>query len=265
MSEKSSFGEVAGSSEWKQKSGKTGAFVIKVVLAYGILLMALLLLVVSDPDVNVNDRAIIYMGFWALWICWIGICGTLMYKNREKIKRWVNMNPENWVGKFIIFAVCLLLLEEVFTVTLTNLYWVFGAEYGKAYITASDNYFETVLMHSAIVIWPAYLFWAWWLKKYDFHPNWVFILYGLYGTLGEMMYGGVQAAQAVGMWMFVYGLMIYLPAYCIPENRGAKRPKFIHYILTFLLSYLITLPFVLGLMAFQAAIGYTPPFASIGS
>jgi hypothetical protein len=250
------------SEDWKVKSGKRGAVIIKILLIYGVIMNSLILVFFSSPEANPNDRAIILMGTFALWICWIGICGTIMYKMRDKIKAKMGMNSEKWMLKFVLFALFLLLLEEVFTVTATNLYWLFGAEYGKAFITGSDNYFEVVLLHSAMVLWPAYLFWAWWLKKYDFHPNWVMILYGLSGLTSEMTYGGFQQITAIGMWVFTYGLMIYLPAYCIPEERGAKRPKLIHYILTLILPVLFQLPFIIGVLVYRNAVGHVFPFVS---
>ncbi len=256
MQNHSNFGEESLPLEWKVKSGKRGAFLIKLIFIYGIGMMALLLVAINEPNTNPNDKAIILMGFWGLWVCWIGVTGTLMYKNRDKIKRKINMLPQKWMAKFVVFAVVLLLLEEMFTTSMTNLYWLFGGEYGKAFITASDNYFEVVLLHSAIVLWPAYLFWAWWLKKYDFHPNWVFLIYGCTGLFSEISYGGFQQITALGMWIPVYGLMIYLPAFCVPENRGAKRPKLIHYLLPFILQVVFQLPFVLAVSAFRTAVGH---------
>jgi hypothetical protein len=40
-----------------------------------------------------------------------------------------------------------------------------------------------------------------------------------------------------GFWFFVYGLMVFLPAYSIPpaEPRGARTPKFRHYVLAVVL------------------------------
>jgi hypothetical protein len=255
--------EVEDQEDWKLKSGRRGALVLKILFVYGLGFMLLLLLFVKEStEIDNNGRAIIYMGFWALWVCWIGICGTLMFVFREKIKTKMPSVDGRWMLAFVLFATSLALLEEVFTVSATNLYWVFGGEYGKAYITGSDNYFEVVLLHSVIVFWPSYVFWAWWLKKYDFHPNWVMILYGLSGLGSEIMYGGFQQINAIGMWVFVYGLIIYLPAYCVPANRGAVRPKWHHYILTLIVPIFFQLPVILGVLAFRNAIGHTFPFVS---
>jgi hypothetical protein len=249
-------------SDWKIRSGKHGSTVIKILLAYGVTVMILLLIFVNGSEIDPNARAIIYMGTFALWLCWIGICGILMIKLRDPIKSKLGMKPERWKIKFVIFAIGLLLLEEIFTTLATNMVEIFGGEYGKAFITASDNYFEVILLHSAIVIWPGFVFWAWWLKKYDFHPNWVLILFGLSGLLSEISFGGIQQVNAIGMWMMTYGLMIYLPAYCIPADRGAVRPKLIHYLLPFILNVLFQLPMVFGVLLFRQAIGHTFPFVS---
>lgn len=243
----------------KTRSGKKAALILKIILAYGIAFTILLLVFVSDPGTDPNDRAIILMGVFALWICWIGVCGTIMYTYREKIRNYIGMTPDSWMLKFVLLATALALLSEVFTVTATNLYWLFGGEYGKAFITASDNYFETVLLASVVVIWPAFVFWAWWLKRYDFHPNWVFLLYGTWGLIGEAMSFGLHQLFVPGMWIFTYGLMIYVPAYCVPENRPTNRPRWYHYALTLILPLLFQLPMIIGVLLFRSAVGHEFP------
>lgn len=248
--------------EWKEKSGKRARWILTALCIYGYGMMAFLYLIFSQPGIDPNYRAVILMAIVGLFICWIAICGTIMFLIRNKIKAKAPTAQGHWMIFFVVFATGLLLLEEVFTVTMTNLVEVFGGEYGKAYITASDNYFETVLLHSAIVIWPAYIFWAWWLKKYDFHPNMVMLLYGITGLFSEMSYGGIEKYTEIGMWVFVYGLMIWLPAYCVPENRGAVRPKWYHYPLTWILPILFQLPFIIGVMVFRDFTGHTFPFVA---
>ncbi len=144
--------------DWKTQSGKGAALVLKILLVYGIVFTLLLLAFVSTPGTDPNDRAIILMAVFALWICWIGICGTIMYTYRKRIKTFIGMTPDSWMLKFVLLATALALLSEVFTVTATNLYWFFGGEYGRSFITASDNYFETVLLASVVVMWPAFVF-----------------------------------------------------------------------------------------------------------
>jgi hypothetical protein len=202
------------------------------------------------------------MSFFGLWIGWIGICGSFIYFFRDKIKKLIPTKNGFWMVAFVLLAIGLLMIEEVITVSMTNLYAFFGGDYGEAYITASDNYWEVVGLHSVIVLWPAFIFWAWWLKKYDFHPNWVMILYGLSGLGAEIMYDGIQQIFAIGMWVFVYGLVIYLPAYCVPRNRGAKPPKILHYILALIFPLIFQLPMILIILFIRNAIGHTFPFVA---
>ena len=248
---------------WRQRSGKRAALLIKLLLLQGVVFALLLLVFVSSPDTDPNHRAIIHMSTFALWFCWIGVCGSLIYIFKDPIKEKVAMSPKSWMLKFMLMAIALMLLSEVFTVTATNMYSIFGGEYGEAFITASDDYFETVLLASAIVIWPGFLLWALWLRRYDFHPNWVLVLFGLSGLISEILYGGLQQVYGIGMWVMTYGLFIYLPAYCLPVDRGARRPRLIHYVLPLFLVFLFQLPMVAIVLLVRGIIGHSFPFAGV--
>jgi hypothetical protein len=137
------------------------------------------------------------------------------------------------------------MLEEAVTTTMTNLAPLFGAEIGEAYITASTNYFDVILHHSVIVFVPWFIAWAWILKRYEFSPFWVFLLFGLNGLLAETLTFGAQNLNRFSMWIFVYGLMIYLPAYTIPADRGARPPKVRHVALAFFLPLSIGIPWAI--------------------
>ena len=242
-------------------SGKIGFWIIRIILIFGIIFQLLLLLFIStNSEVDKNSKAILFMGFFALWIFWIGIFGTLMHIFRDKIKNFIEKFNNYWKITFILFCTSLALIEEIITVTTTNLYWLFGGEYGKAYITASNNYFEVIFLHSVIVFWPSYLFWSWWLSKYDFHYNWVFLLYGISGVFSEMTLVGFQAIIASGMWIHVYGLFIYLPAYCIPKNREVIKPSWYHYLLTQILPIFFQLPIILLVSYIRKITNHQFPF-----
>lgn len=143
--------------------------------------------------------------------------------------------------KFILFGILLALLEEFVTTAMTNLAPFFGVQVGEAYITASANYFDVVLHHSVIVFTPWFIAWAWILKRYAFSPFWVFLLFGLDGLVAEWLTFGWQHLNEFALWIFVYGLMVYLPAYTVPAERGATRPNIWHGALA------IVLPFVSGI------------------
>ena len=180
-----------------------------------------------------------------LILLWVILCGSLMYIFRDRVKSFVQGYPIHWQIKFVIFGILMAMLEEAITTTMTNLAPLFGVEVGKAYITASANYFDVILHHSVIVFVPWFIAWAWILKRYDFSPFWVFLLFGLNGLLAESLTFGWQNLSQFALWIFVYGLMIYLPAYTIPAERGAQHPKLWHITLAFILPFLIGIPWAI--------------------
>jgi hypothetical protein len=191
-----------------------------------------------------NTRAVFLMGT-GLVILWVGLCGLAMLLFREPVRKAVQAVRADWRIKFVILATILALVEEAITTTMTNLAPLFGVPVGAAYITASTNYLDVVCLHSVVVFVPMFIAWAVLLRYADFTPNAVFLLFGLTGTLGEAIYGGTQALAEVGMWVFVYGLMVYLPAYTLPPERGARPPRWWHYLLALVLPILFAIPVAL--------------------
>lgn len=181
-------------------------------------------------------RAVIGMMLVVIAV-WVVMGGILALRYRSRIRAWVLRLPGPWQLKFVIFATVMALLEEVCTVTMTNCAPLFGVKVGEAYITASANYLDVVALHSVVVFIPQYIAWAWLLTKYNLSPAAVFLLYGIQGIIGETLFGGPSHLLEV-FWIFIYGLMVYLPAYCIPMNRGAKKVDFgiIPYFLVVLIS-----------------------------
>lgn len=177
-----------------------------------------------------------------LVLLWIVVCGSAMYIFRDRIRDLVLHIPAHWQVKFIVFGILMALLEEAITTTMTNIAPLFGVRIGEAYITASTNYLDVVLLHSVIVFVPWFLAWAWILKRYAFSPFWVFLLFGLNGLFGESLTFGWQHLSEFAMWIFVYGLMVYLPAYTIPAERGAQPPRIWHGVLAFALPLLVGIP-----------------------
>jgi hypothetical protein len=130
---------------------------------------------------------------------------------------------------------------------------------GAAYITASANYLDVVCRHSVVAFVPMFAGWAVMLRYYDFSPNAVFLLFGLTGVLAELMFGGAQALIGFGLWIFVYGLMVYLPAYAVPSDRGARRPRVWHYALAVLLPIGCAIPVALAVRALHPVSIHFPP------
>jgi hypothetical protein len=189
-----------------------------------------------------SQRAVIGMGI-TLNVVWCVIGGLLMLRFRDRVRDFARSLPFPWAAKFIVFCTLLALTEEAVTVSITNLAPLYGVKVGQAYITASANYLDVVCCHSVVVFVPMFCFWAWMLSRYDFSPPGVFLLYGITGNLAEISFGGAGAVLA-GFWIFVYGLMIYLPAYSLPTDRNVRPPRWYHGVMAVFLPFLCAAPVV---------------------
>ena len=189
-------------------------------------LLIVVILAGNSPSPAV--RAVALMG-GILGVLWNFAGGLLQRRFRDPVGRWVQALPGGWRLKFVLFCTLLALAEEAITTGLTNLAPAFGVSYGQAYITASGNYLDVVCLHSVVVFVPMFACWSWLLARYDFHPNTVFVLFGLTGTFAEMSFGGPLALLNLGFWSYIYGLMIYLPAYSVPQRARLRAPRPWHY------------------------------------
>jgi hypothetical protein len=202
------------------RSGRPTRWFIILLAAWLLATTSLVTLAVWKSPVA---RAIIGMG-WGLIILWVGAGGSLMYLLRDKVRNVTAQMRLNWRWKFILFSTVLALVEEAITTTMTNLAPLFGVPVGKAYITASTNYIDVVTMHSVVVFLPMFVGWQWLLGRWRFTSSQVFVLFGITGTLAECSFG-IEHLREFGLWIFVYGLMVWLPAYCVPEERAARPPR----------------------------------------
>ena len=202
---------------------------------------AFVVLTSSDPIAHAR----IGMGL-GLYLFWIILGGVAMRAGRGPVRTFIQRVPLNWRVKFVLFCTLLAMAEEAVAVAMTNAAPLFGLKVGEAYITASANYWDVILGHSVILFVPMFIAWAWLLGRYRFTPNQVLLLFGLTGTLAEAT-SGPQHLLEIGMWMFVYGLMIYLPAYAVPQDRPASAVRFRHYLLAIVapfLSLILLLPVI---------------------
>jgi hypothetical protein len=189
-------------------------------------------------------HAVVSMGA-GLVVVWVFVGGGLTVLLRNRIRAFVLRLPGAWQVKFVAFATLLAMLEEAVTTGMTNLAPLFGARVGEAYTTASADYLDVILRHSVIVFIPLFIAWAWMLGRWAFSPFWVFLLFGLNGLLAESLTFGAQHLGEFALWIFVYGLMVYLPAYCLPARRAARPPKPWHALLTLVLPFLAGIPWTL--------------------
>lgn len=217
------------------------AKIIIILLGIWLAISTTLVLFIALTAMGPNSRAVIMMGA-GLILLWVALGGSLMFAFRNRIRQVLLGMRGDWRLKFVLFATLLALLEEAVTVTMTNLAPLFGVPVGSAYITASDNYLDVVTLHSVVVFIPMFIGWAFILSRWNFSPAVVFLLFGLTGTLAEVSFGGAQQFAQIAMWTFVYGLMIFLPAYCIPAERGARHPRWWHYPLAIVIPIVFSMP-----------------------
>ena len=219
-----------------------------LIAAWGVLSTTAVAAFVFAHETNPDHRAILKMGI-ALILIWCVVGGGLMWWLRDRFVAWARRIPLGWRTRFVLLCIAFAMLEEAVTTSLTNLAPWFGGVTDAARITASKNYLVVVFQHSVIAFVPLFLCWGWLLSRYDFHPPEVLLLFGLNGTLAETLSFGPQNLIQVGMWTFVYGLMAYLPACTVPEDRPARPVRWWCWLLAVFLPLVFIIPLAVWLVA----------------
>lgn len=214
------------------------------VLAVWTGLSSTFLLLIAIFFMGPNSRAVIFMAT-GLTLIWIVLGGSLMWRIRDSARDFVRRIPLPWALKFILFCTLLALTEEAVTVSMTNLAPVFGVPVGAAYITASANYLDVVTLHSVVVFVPMFIAWAWMLRRWDFSPRAVFLLFGLTGFLAEAQFAGSLNLLQAPFWIFIYGLMVWLPAYSLEARDGVKPSRWGQAAVAVFLPFVFAIPVAL--------------------
>lgn len=235
----------ASRAPWRERIPR---LLIRALAVYAGVVLTLIVTVVLVGSHDPRARAIILMAS-GLVLLWVVLGGALTLRYREAVRAALLAVHLRWEWKFFLFATGLVLLEEAITTTMTNLAPELGSQIGVAFITASNNYLVVIAFSSVVVITPEFAGWVLLLRRYDFSPNEVFLLYGLLGTTMEATLQ--PTALIAGFWFFVYGLMVYLPAYSLPRNRRALTPRWWHYVLAYFVPLACALP-AAGAASFMA-------------
>jgi hypothetical protein len=212
---------------------------IKALAVYSAIVVSLIFAAVIIGSHDPRTRAILLMAA-GLAILWVLTGGLLTLRFRDGVRHWLLRIHLGWGWKFFLFATILALIEEAITTTMTNLAPEFGSQIGVAYITASNNYLIVIAFSSVVILVPEFAGWVLLLRRYSFTPNEVFLLYGFLGTTMEATL--TPTALILGFWFFVYGLMVYLPAYSLPERPNALTPRWYHYVLAYFVPLGCALP-----------------------
>ena len=216
--------------------------VVKALAVYSAVIVGILAMLNLLGSADPIHRAIITMAL-GLMILWVVVCGLANARFGEALQRSVRRIPIGWQLRFVLLATGLAMAEEAITTTMTNLAPAFGLSAESAHITASDNYLIVITFSSVVLFVPEFVGWMLILRKWAFSPIEVFLLYGL---LGSLMEGSLSPSSLMaGFWFFVYGLMIYLPARSVPEDRRAVPPRWYHYPTAVVFPLACALPVVL--------------------
>jgi hypothetical protein len=219
---------------------------LQLIAGYGIFITTAVAIFIYSGEENPDNRAILSMGLGLIFI-WCISGGIIMRLTRDRFIKWASQLRINWQFRFVILCIVMALIEEAITTSLTNAAPLFGAVTSAAKITSSTNYFK-VISGSVVAFIPFFICWAWLLGRYNFRPLEVVLLFGLTGTLAESITFGLQHLTEVGLWTYVYGLMIYLPVYAIPAMRNVRPAKWYLWLLAIFLPIVFIIPFVIYLL-----------------
>lgn len=213
-------------------------WLLVAVGVYSALIVGLLNAVVLSSG-SVKDRAIFLMADGMI-VLWIIVGGSLTAMFGRRIAARVAAIPLDWRIRFVAGCTLLALIEEAITTSMTNLATFMGTTPEEAHITASTDYFVVVCFHSVVMFVPMFITWAWMLSRWAFSPLKVMLLFGITGSFAEV---SINPTSLIGgFWVFVYGLMVYLPACTVPVDRRARPPRWWRYPLAVFLPFLSVIP-----------------------
>lgn len=199
-----------------------------LVLWIGAPLAVVLPLSLVSKSIAAGDRAQIWMMASALF-AWCFISLTL-FALCKYFGLFMQATPKQSVLRCVVFAgmaTLLALIEELCTQFMTDHALWFGVATGRAYITPSLDYWDTVLHHSVIVFVPMFAVCAALAEKWKFSPKEIFYLIGITGLTAETTMN--PASVFMGFWLVVYGFMVMLPACWLYRTRQPIKRRLWHY------------------------------------
>ena len=223
-------------------------WILRLCAIEGLLFISLMSIAFRNDH---TGRAIIGMT-WGIILFWVVLAGGLMYRYQAALTAAIHRIPASPRVQFVLVATVLALLEEVVTTAMSNLGPLFGVDRGEVMVTASTNYFEVVFGHSVIIFVPMFIVWSWLMSRYDIRPSLALLLFGITGTLAETVSFGPQMLLGMGFWVFVYGLMIYLPAIAFRRETVQQRRLRFFTPVTVILPLLASVPVALVVLILRS-------------
>lgn len=148
---------------------------------------------------------------------------------------------------FVLLASMAVLIEEAVAILWNNsVSSSFPSLSDNTLLTATTNYFDLIAKHSVIVFIPMVVVWAYLLSRRNYNAGEAFLYFGMGGILAELVYNfNPLPLMAAGLWVFIYGYMVYTPAIIVFGNEEKFSFSFRRAGFAILLSFLAAIPVAL--------------------
>jgi hypothetical protein len=220
--------------------------VIKALFVFVLAFQVLMVILVFDEG-TWADRAFVILNS-GLLVIWVGLIGGILYRINDRTGTFLSSNRHH-ILTFALICPLLVLIEETVAVMMTNTAPLWGLTTSEASITASVNWFETVTRHSVIVFIPQFVLLAIFTKAYRSDPAHVFLMYGLCGFIGEgLAFGFVHNLWGLPFWIFVYGMIAYVPTYVLQTDPNRPVARLWHHVLALVVIVPVTAMWALLVM-----------------
>jgi hypothetical protein len=217
-------------------------------------LLGALCLLSGEPKL----RAVTGMALGVLWI-WVALIGGALHWTRDRWIRWGCAAKIGAPSLFFVATTLLACVEEAVACAMTTSAPLWGMRVGEAYITASANCLDLVVLHSVVAFVPSIAAWALWMRRVRFDPRAVSAVFGVQGLLGESIAYGTQSLSNAGFWVLVYATMAWLPAQmACAKSPVARRARWWHYPAAVLTGWAATVPVTIALHASHPGLHFAP-------
>ncbi|GEM_PF-5673712 len=164
----------------------------------------------------------------AYYFIWVGICGSLLYSKRKKIKQAIDKMKIGWRLKFFLLAVVMILIEEAFVGILKPM--SIGNFSSIPLAIFQTQFFNLLALGTMALGWIVLL------SHYHFSLAEVMVSTGLVGAFFyEGLLGLFAQGLLTGLWAFPLLVsahaMIYLLPYLMIEEKIKQKRSMVKWLL----------------------------------